>query len=219
LEVREQPDAEPKVYSMVHPVEGAVTLNQPAAKLPLAAEVAAKGKLALRKSSADWQSTNSADGSLVLKQDGLEVNIKLDATGGIAATCDDPDPDHIQRRMDALNVKYKKYQTHLAELEAKNRIPPARTEGHYAGSGTLYYPPTVEDRSALISQIHTDKEELTGMDKARPRLQAELDAVSAKNRAIADLDGSGLVLSLPNGVKVADVTLHVGETPTPQAKK
>jgi hypothetical protein len=218
LEVRERPDAEPKIYSMVHPVESSVTLNQSApAKLPLLPSVLGKGKLVLSKPSADWQSTAGKDGALVLQQNGLQVDIKLDHAGGVIATCAGPDPDHAQRRMDALNAKYQKEQATLADLQAKAQLPPKTTEGYW--SGNLYYPPTVEDRSPLLNEIHSYTEDLSGMDKARPKLQAELDAVNAKSGAIAELAGTGLVVTLPNGVKVAAITLNVDSSQPKPARK
>jgi len=210
LEVREQPDAEAKVYSMVHPQETSVTLNQPApVKLALPGNVIVKGKLALLKPSTDWESTTGSDGSLVLQQNGLKVEIKFDRTGGLLARCADPDPEHAQRRLDALNTKYGKVQAHLAELQEKEKVPPAKTAERW--SGIVYYPPTVEDRTELMSSIHSDTEELAGMDKAKPRVQAEVDAVSAKNAAIGRLDGTVVLLNLPNGVQAAQITLKAGK--------
>ena len=136
----------------------------------------------------------------------MKVEIKIDAAvPAVRAKCSDPDPDHAQQRLDALNANYARTQTELKKLEAKADTPPARTEGYY--SGGLYHPGTVEDRSLLIHSIHEDSGTLAMLEKAKPKLEAELEAVVAKTAALGQLDGTVVMLTLPNGVDAAQLTL------------
>jgi hypothetical protein len=209
LELRDQPDSDPTVYSMSRPVQLSVMLNQPkSVALGLPATVTtANVKFSLQTPSNDWQSTNDKDGDLTLSQNGLEVLVKRDQAGGVLASCSDADPTHAQKRLDALNRQKTAAQTKLAGLKKQAALPlkrtPARTDG------VMVYPATVEDRTALNTAIKTTSDDLDHLSSvAIPKAQADLDAAGTKAEMIAQLDGTKVVLVLPNGIVAVQITLQ-----------
>jgi len=198
-----------KTYSMMKCQEVVVQLRKvKPVRLELPAKLAAKGKLVMTDPPQNWLASTGDDGTLVLSHNDIKVEIKIDATTPtLLVQCGDPDPDHAQRRLDAFNKSYAKDQAEVARLQPYSEMPPAVISQGRSG-GSFYYPPQVEDRSQLDSTIRNDTQQLAGMDKERPKFEAEVNAAAGRTAALEQLDGSVVLLTLPNGVSAARATLQ-----------
>jgi hypothetical protein len=198
-----------KAYSLMKCQEVVVQVrNREPVRLELPANLAAKGKLVMTDPPQNWRVSTGDDGRVVLSQNDLKVEIEIDTTTPtLLVKCSDPDPDHAQRRLDALNKNYAKDQAELERLQPYSDMPPAViSQGRSEGS--IYYPPQAEDRSQLNNSIQNDKQQMAGMDKERPKLEAEVTAAAGRTAALDQLDGTVVLLTLANGVSAVHVTLQ-----------
>ncbi len=197
-----------KMYSFLEPQAINLPLDKTSPqRFKFPAGMVTRAKLEIKDAPTGWTPSISDGHTLVLTQAGNKIQVKYDGVAStVSVICNDPDPTHAKRRLDALNTAEAKAQADLEKLQAQDATPPATTEGHW--SGALWYPPTVEDRSGLHESIHSRQEQIASADKARPKLEAELVAADANAKEFEQLNGTVVSVTLLNGVCAAQLSLQ-----------
>jgi len=186
-----------KKLRFVAPVELALSLDQATTiRLDIPAWVAPKGALTMPNPPLGCTPTNAADGTLMLKEGEVALQVRYDQTmPGVSVTGGNIDAADVKHRFDTVDAEYQTEKQQVAAMKTHN----------------VALNETAAVRAANAQTLKEAESHLADVTKTRSNLQQELNTTQAKAAILAKFQGSVVSVMLPNGVQVAEITLGAGK--------